>query len=68
MWEAIRRLPDQEQEVIYLRFMLALSVRETAEVLNIPPGTVKSRLSRALRRLKGVVQHHFPLLTEGRSS
>jgi len=68
LWEAIRRLPDQEQEVIYLRFMLALSVRETAEVLNIPPGTVKSRLSRALRRLKGVVQHHFPLLTEGRSS
>lgn len=68
LWEAIRRLSAQEQEVIYLRYMLELSVRETAEVLNIPPGTVKSRLSRALRRLKGVVQHDFPLLMEGRLS
>lgn len=68
LWDAIRRLSAQEQEVIYLRYMLELSVRETAEVLNIPPGTVKSRLSRALRRLKGVVQHDFPLLMEGRLS
>jgi len=68
LWDAVRRLSAQEQEVIYLRFMLELSVRETAEVLNVPPGTVKSRQSRALRRLKGVVQHDFPLLMEGRFS
>jgi len=66
LWDAVRRLSRQEQEVIYLRYMLELSVNETAEVLDVPAGTVKSRLSRALRRLKGVVLHEFPLLVEGR--
>jgi len=67
LWAAIRRLEPQEQEIIYLRYFLELSVQETAEVLDVAPGTVKSRLSRALRRLKGVVLHDFPLLVEGRS-
>ncbi len=68
LWDAIRQLPKPDQEVIYLRYMLELSTQETAEVLGIAPGTVKSRLSRALERLRGVVEAEFPLLAEGRTS
>lgn len=67
LWDAIRLLPEQDQEVIYLRYMLDLSTQETAEVLGVAPGTVKSRLSRALGRLRGVVEDGFPLLMEGRT-
>jgi RNA polymerase sigma-70 factor (ECF subfamily) len=66
LWQAVRRLAPADQEVIYLRYFLELSVQETAEALNVEPGTVKSRLHRALRRLRGVVEQEFPLLAEGR--
>lgn len=66
LWQAIRQLERQDQEIIYLRYFLALSVDETAAVIDTAPGTVKSRLSRALRRLRGVVQADYPLLMEGR--
>jgi DNA-directed RNA polymerase specialized sigma24 family protein len=54
-----------DQEVIYLRCFLELPVEETAQVLKIAPGTVKSRLSRALDRLRRVVEQEFPGLREG---
>jgi RNA polymerase sigma-70 factor (ECF subfamily) len=66
LWQAVKRLSTEHQEVIYLRFFLELSVIETAEALNIAEGTVKSRLNRALQQLRGVVLHDFPLLVEGR--
>jgi RNA polymerase sigma-70 factor (ECF subfamily) len=49
---AVNALRDEDREVIGLRFFLDLSEAETAETLGIPRGTVKSRLSRALRRLR----------------
>jgi RNA polymerase sigma-70 factor (ECF subfamily) len=67
LWDAIRQLSKLDQEVIYLRYMLGLSTQETAEVLGVQSGTVKSRLSRALGRLRGVVEDDFPLLMEGRA-
>ncbi len=60
--EAVARLDTADQEVIYLRFFLEMSVEETADVLNVAPGTVKSRLHRALSRLRGVVAADFPVL------
>jgi RNA polymerase sigma-70 factor (ECF subfamily) len=39
--------------VIVLRYFLDLSEVEMADVLGCPRGTVKSRLSRALERLRG---------------
>lgn len=62
LWKAVRRLETTDQEIIYLRYFLELSVEETAETLSIAPGTVKSRLHRALNRLRGVVQTDFPTL------
>jgi RNA polymerase sigma-70 factor (ECF subfamily) len=64
LWQAIRRLSLVDQEIIYLRYFLELSVAETAEVVNIAPGTVKSRLHRALNRLREVVVDEFPILRE----
>jgi RNA polymerase sigma-70 factor (ECF subfamily) len=67
LWQAVRRLPRADQEVIYLRYFLELSVNEAAEALRVEPGTVKSRLSRALVRLRDVIEGDFPLLYEGRN-
>ena len=44
-------LPTQQQEVLLLRFVDEHSLNEIAEILEIPPGTVKSRLHNALRAL-----------------
>jgi len=49
---AVNGLRDEDREVIGARFLLDLSEAETAEALGIPRGTVKSRLSRALTRLR----------------
>jgi RNA polymerase sigma-70 factor (ECF subfamily) len=49
---AVDRLRDDDRLVVSCRFFLDLSERETAEVLGWRHGTVKSRLSRALQRLR----------------
>jgi RNA polymerase sigma factor (sigma-70 family) len=50
--EAVERLRPDDRLVISCRYFLELSEAETAAVLDIPRGTVKSRLSRALDRLR----------------
>jgi RNA polymerase sigma factor (sigma-70 family) len=49
---AMNLLRDEDREVIGARYFLELSEAETADTLGIPRGTVKSRLSRALARLR----------------
>ena len=49
---ALAALPAPQREVIVLRFYQELSLAEIAEALAIPLGTVKSRLSIGLQRLK----------------
>ncbi|MCO5175505.1 MAG: RNA polymerase sigma factor [Thermomicrobiales bacterium] len=49
---AVDDLNDDERLVVVCRYMLGLSEAETAELAGCPKGTVKSRLSRALRRLR----------------
>jgi len=49
---AVDQLPQPVREVIECRFLLELSERETATMLRIAPGTVKSRTSRGLGRLR----------------
>lgn len=53
---AVRTLPTSQQRVIACRFFLDLDERETAAALGLPVGTVKSRLHRALRRLRTRLQ------------
>jgi RNA polymerase sigma-70 factor, ECF subfamily len=52
---ALERLPEHDRLVIAYRWLLDLSEAETANVLGVRPGTVKSRLSRALDRLRDVL-------------
>ena len=52
---ALEILPEDQREVVTLRFFSELSVAETAAALGVREGTVKSRLSRALERLRGVL-------------
>jgi len=49
---AIERLPDAAREAIACRYLLELSEAETAAALGLRRGTVKSRLSRSLERLR----------------
>jgi RNA polymerase sigma-70 factor (ECF subfamily) len=49
---AIERLDLHLRAVIICRFLLDLSTRDTAEALGIRPGTVKSRVNRALAKLQ----------------
>lgn len=53
--EAIRGLPDADREVIGYRYLLELTEAETAAALGVAIGTAKSRLSRAMERLRSVV-------------
>ena len=53
--EALRQLPEHQREVLILRYYQSLSVHEIALALNIPEGTVKSRISIGLRRLRTLV-------------
>ena len=50
--DAIRGLPERERLVVVCRYFLELSEDETATTLGVPRGTVKSRSSRALARLR----------------
>ena len=49
--EALDRLPEEQKSVLLLATVEGLSYAETAGVLDIPVGTVMSRLSRARERL-----------------
>src|SRR4051812_39424526 len=53
--DGVNSLRDDDREVIAARFFLDLSEAEAAEVLGVPRGTVKSRLSRALGRLRATL-------------
>ena len=49
---ALGSLRDEDRLVVAYRYLFELSEAETAEALGVPPGTVKSRLSRALTKLR----------------
>ena len=51
----VSELPDRERKVLVCRYFLDLSEAETAQVLGWPIGSVKSRTSRALNRLRGLL-------------
>jgi RNA polymerase sigma factor (sigma-70 family) len=52
MHDALAKLPVTEREVLTLFYLQELSLGEVAEVLDVPVGTVKSRLFRARHALR----------------
>jgi RNA polymerase sigma-70 factor (ECF subfamily) len=54
--DALAALPERDRSVIACRYVLDLGEQETAAVLGIARGTVKSRTARALERLRGALE------------
>ncbi|MFG2584437.1 SigE family RNA polymerase sigma factor [Streptomyces malaysiensis] len=52
LWRAVLRLPDRQRAMVVLRYYEDLSEAQTAEVLGVSVGTVKSAVSRALGKLR----------------
>ena len=50
--EALRRLPRELKDVIVLRYFSGHTLKETAEILDIPQGTAVTRQRRALKLLR----------------
>ena len=55
LYQAINRLGEKEKICVILYYLEDYSVAETADVLKIPIGTVKSRLNHARKELKGLL-------------
>ncbi|GAA4101371.1 SigE family RNA polymerase sigma factor [Nonomuraea soli] len=52
LWTAIRGLSERQRAVVVLHYFEELTVQQCAGVLGCSPGTVKTQLGRALRRLR----------------
>ncbi|MBY0014613.1 sigma-70 family RNA polymerase sigma factor [Paenibacillus typhae] len=52
IWSVIMKLPDKLREVLVLDLKAELSINEIAGLTGLPPGTVKSRLHRARRKVQ----------------
>lgn len=51
VWEIIGTLPDEQREILVLVCVEGLTYKEAADVLDLPVGTVMSRLSRARAKI-----------------
>lgn len=63
LWSALDSLGQRERTVLYLRYFIEMPERELAEYLGCAPGTVKSRVHRALRKLRELIARGHPELT-----
>jgi RNA polymerase sigma-70 factor (ECF subfamily) len=62
--QAIAELNADDQRILHLRYFLELPEREIAAAIDAPAGTVKSRLHRAGKRLRDVIERKYPDLRE----
>ncbi len=53
----VMQLPEAQRETVMLVFVEGYSYREAADMLDVPIGTIMSRLSNARQKLKTVMQH-----------
>ena len=59
--KAIASLPEKQRAVVVLRMIEGYSTEETASMLDLAYGTVLSRLNRAMKKLKDILE---PLVTD----
>ncbi len=56
IWNLVEELPQSHAQIIILRYAADLKQAEIAETLDVPVGTVKSRLHYALKRLRAQIE------------
>ena len=56
VWSTLGRLPARQRQAVVLRYYEDLSEAETAEVLGVSVGTVKSQVSRGLARMQTLLE------------
>jgi RNA polymerase sigma-70 factor (ECF subfamily) len=64
---ALQELPPREREAFVLRDLEQLSTAEVAELLGVAPGSVRSLLTLARRRLRGLLGGRLPNVGGGGS-
>jgi RNA polymerase sigma-70 factor (ECF subfamily) len=55
---ALAKLPFEQRAALILVDMMGYSVDDAAQVLEVPPGTIKSRCARGRARLAPLLTHH----------
>jgi len=60
--EALERIPGHYRSPLVLAHLEGMPLEEIARVLDLPEGTVKSRLFRARAMLKDIIRRHYPML------
>jgi RNA polymerase sigma-70 factor (ECF subfamily) len=60
--QALTRLPPDQRAVFVLRVNEEMSYNEISKVLNIPTGTVMSRLNRAREKLRDLLKEYLPAI------
>ena len=56
LWDCVQQLPEEYRLGIVMFYYNDLSIRDIAKVLDVPSGTVKSRLNRGRKLLKQAVE------------
>jgi RNA polymerase sigma-70 factor (ECF subfamily) len=59
VWHAMEELPPTQRAVIVQRYYLGMSEAEMAQIGGSPPGTIKSRLNAARKRLSRLLRPHL---------
>jgi RNA polymerase sigma-70 factor (ECF subfamily) len=52
IWDAVKSLNAEQSQVIHMRFAAGLSYAQIAQALDVPIGTVRSRLHRGLKQIR----------------
>jgi len=55
--DVLKLLPDKEKQILYLYYIRGFNQADIAKMLNIPVGTVKSRMSKAKSDFKEIYSH-----------
>ena len=64
LWDVIKKINEEYQKVIILFYYDGLSLNEISEMLEIPVGTVKSRLSRGKKSLRQLLEGREELMKD----
>lgn len=57
--EIINNLPENQRNIVYYRFVEGLSVNAVADMLKLPPGTIKSGSHYGINRLKTELKNYL---------